>query len=175
VEYHAKANFRVLGKELGPDMKEAATKITALGTEEIVHILNGETVPLTLQSGKTISLDKDRVDIVREERQGLKVLNEGTLTVALDTTITPDLLYEGYVRDLIRGIQNARKETGLEVTDRIALTISGDEDLRAALDRFDQLVAEETLAVKIEWASQASGTPVEAGEEKTWTVKLAKV
>jgi isoleucyl-tRNA synthetase len=174
VEYHAKANFRVLGKELGPDMKEAATKIAALGTEEIVRILNGEIVPLVLQSGKTISLDKDRVDIVREERQGLKVLNEGTLTVALDTTITPDLLYEGYVRDLIRGIQNARKETGLEVTDRIALTISGDEDLRAALDRFDQLVAEETLAMKIEWSSQAIGTPVEAGE-KTWTVNLAKV
>jgi isoleucyl-tRNA synthetase len=113
-------------------------------------------------------------DIIREEKQGLKVLNEGTLTVALDTTITPDLLYEGYVRDLIRGIQNARKEAGLEVTDRIALAVSGDEELRAALDRFRQLVAEETLAVKLEWSSQTGGTPVEAGE-KTWTVRLAKI
>jgi isoleucyl-tRNA synthetase len=173
VEYHAKANFRVLGKELGPDMKEAAVRIAALGTEDIVRILNGETVSLTLRSGKTIGLDKDRVDIVREEKQGLKVLNEGTLTVALDTTITAELLHEGYVRDLIRGIQNARKEAGLAVTDRIALTVSGDEDLRAALDRFRQLVAEETLAVKLEWSSLSGGISVEAGE-KTWTVSLAK-
>ncbi len=173
VEYHAKANFRVLGKELGPDMKEAAAHISALDSAEIARILNGETVPLALRSGRTIGLDAERVEVVREERQGLKVLNEGTLTVALDTTITADLLHEGYVRDLIRGIQNARKEAGFEVTDRIVLRVFGDEDLHAALDRFRQLVAEETLAVKIEWSGQATETPVEAGE-KTWTVSLTK-
>jgi isoleucyl-tRNA synthetase len=76
-------------------------------------------------------------------------------------------------RDLIRGIQNARKEAGFEVTDRIVWTVSGDEELHAALERFSQLVAEETLAVKIEWSDQAKGISVEAGE-KTWTVSLAK-
>ena len=174
VEYHAKANFRVLGKELGPDMKEAAGLIAALGSDEIAKILEGGTIQLTLSSGKAINLDAARVEIVREEKHGLKVLNEGTLTVALNTTITDDLLREGYVRDLIRGIQNARKDAGLEVTDRIALKVSGDDELRGALRQFNQLVAEETLAVKIDWADQVEGTSVEAGE-KTWTVALAKV
>lgn len=174
VEYRAKANFRVLGKELGPDMKEAAGLIAALGSDKIAKILEGGTIELTLSSGKTINLDAARVEIVREEKHGLKVLNEGTLTVALETTITDDLLREGYVRDLIRGIQNARKDAGLEVTDRIALKVSGDDELRGALRQFNQLVAEETLAVKIDWADQVEGTSVEAGE-KTWTVALAKV
>ena len=173
VEYHAKANFRVLGKELGAEMKEAAAKIAALDTSAIKRILVGEQVPLTLASGRTVSLDASKVEIVREEKPGLKVLNEGTLTVALDTTITPELLYEGYVRDLIRGIQNARKEAGLEVTDRIKLALFGDDELHTALERFSQLVAEETLAVGIEWTKPKDGITVEAGE-KSWTVSLQK-
>jgi isoleucyl-tRNA synthetase len=173
VEYHAKANFRVLGKELGAEMKEAAAKIAALDTSAIKRILVGEQVPLTLASGRTVSLDASKVEIVREEKPGLKVLNEGTLTVALDTTINPELLYEGYVRDLIRGIQNARKEAGLEVTDRIKLALFGDDELHTALERFSQLVAEETLAVGIEWTKPKDGITVEAGE-KSWTVSLQK-
>jgi len=191
VEYHAKANFRVLGKEFGPEMKDAATRIAALGKADIVKILNAEPVSLTLASGRVVNLDTARVEIVREEKPGLKVLNEGTLTIALDTTITPELLYEGYVRDLIRGVQNARKDAGLEVTDRIVLTLGGDDELHAALDQFRALVAEETLAVGIEWraasgldgvaggasaaaaASGAAGTSVEAGE-KTWSLSLRK-
>ncbi|HCX95589.1 MAG TPA: hypothetical protein DHU26_01080, partial [Spirochaetaceae bacterium] len=85
----------------------------------------------------------------------------------------PELLYEGYVRDLIRGIQNARKEAGLEVTDRIKLALFGDDELHTALERFSQLVAEETLAVGIEWTKPKDGITVEAGE-KSWTVSLQK-
>jgi len=97
--------------------------------------------------------------------------------VALDTNITSELLYEGYVRDLIRGIQNARKEKGLDVTDRIILEVSGDDELKVALDRFGQIVAEETLALRIDWKSMdevmTNGFAVEAGD-KAWMVNLRK-
>ena len=177
VEYHAKANFRVLGKELGPYMKEAAAKIANLSSTEIARLLDGEQILIALSSGEKIALDSSRVDIIREEKQGLKVLNEGSLTVALDTNITSELLYEGYVRDLIRGIQNARKEKGLDVTDRIILEVSGDDELKVALDRFGQIVAEETLALRIDWKSMdevmTNGFAVEAGD-KAWMVNLRK-
>jgi len=177
VEYHAKANFRVLGKELGSYMKEAAEKIANLSSKEIARLLDEEHILLTLSSGKELILDSSRVDIIREEKQGLKVLNEGSLTVALDTNIDSELLYEGYVRDLIRGIQNARKEKGLDVTDRIILEVSGDDELRAALDRFGQMVADETLALRIDWKdidkAMINGFTVEAGD-KAWIFNLEK-
>ncbi|MCE1207699.1 MAG: isoleucine--tRNA ligase, partial [Spirochaetia bacterium] len=140
VEYSAKANFRVLGKELGKDMKAAAAEIEKLSAQQIIQLINGQAIQLTVGE-RTVSLTKEGVDIRRTEKAGLKVLNEGTLTVALDTTITRDLLNEGYVRDLIRGIQNLRKESGLEVTDRIHLAVSGDEDLAEAFRQYHALVA----------------------------------
>jgi isoleucyl-tRNA synthetase len=109
------------------------------------------------------------------EKPGLKVLNEGTLTVALDTVVTPDLLKEGYARDLVRGIQNLRKESGFEVTDRISLVLGGDEDLRSAFEAFRNFVAGEILADSIEWTSVSTdlATSIEAGE-KTWKAEIRK-
>lgn len=174
VTYHAKANFRILGKELGADMREAAQLISGLSASDIVRILGGEVVEIRLSSGRIVQLDEERVEIQREEKPGLKVLNEGTLTVVLDTTITTELLHEGYVRDLIRGIQNARKDAGLEVTDRIVLTVDGDAELKSALDQFRALVAEETLAIDICWSALPEGAAIEAGD-RTWRIALRKV
>jgi isoleucyl-tRNA synthetase len=175
VEYSAKANFRVLGKSLGKDMKVAAAAIETLSPESIVEILAGRSVDIEIP-GRLVRCDAESVEVRRIEKPGLKVLNEGTLTVALDTIVTPELLREGYVRDLIRGVQNLRKESGLEVTDRIALTVSGDLDLEQALTEFTSLVSGETLATAVEWtyAPLEAGTVVEAGE-KTWTVALRKL
>lgn len=174
VEYSAKANFRVLGKELGKDMKAAAAEIEKLSAQQIIQLINGQAIQLTVGE-RTVSLTKEGVDIRRTEKAGLKVLNEGTLTVALDTTITRDLLNEGYVRDLIRGIQNLRKESGLEVTDRIHLAVSGDEDLAEAFRQFHALVAGETLASTAEWQPvlASESVSIEAGE-KTWKAAIKK-
>ncbi|MDE5898348.1 MAG: isoleucine--tRNA ligase, partial [Treponemataceae bacterium] len=150
VEYKAKANFRVLGKELGPLMKKAADKIQGLGQDEIQSLLDGATLSIDIE-GSAVELDKDKILVERFEKDGLKVLNDGTLTVGLDARITDELRKEGYVRDLIRGIQNLRKETGLAVTDRIKLSVSGDEELRAALALFADFVSSETLAAEQVW------------------------
>jgi isoleucyl-tRNA synthetase len=177
VEYEVKANFRVLGKELGKDMKAAAAKIETLTHAEIQSVIEGASlsIDITGEGGGTraLLLTADKLDIRRIEKANLRVLNEGTLTVGLDTEITRELSMEGDIRDLIRGIQNARKEMGLSVTDRITLCIHGSDSLKEAWDSFGETAASETLAVKIEWARVEGQIPIEAGDE-TWQVKIQK-
>ena len=172
VEYKAKANFRVLGKELGPLMKAASAKIETLDQDAIQNILEGAKLAIEVE-GKSVGLDSTKVNVERFEKDNLKVLNEGTLTVGLDTKITDELKKEGYVRDLIRGIQNLRKETGLDVTDRISLTLAGDAELKAAYTMFADFVANETLATSAVWTDNLSGTEVEADDRK-WSVSIEK-
>ena len=172
VEYQARANFRVLGKELGKDMKAAAERIEALSQAEIQGLLEGATLSIDC-GGRAVEITPEKLDIRRIEKANLKVLNEGTLTVGLDTEVTGELSREGDVRDLVRGVQNARKEAGLEVTDRIALCIYGSDRLKQAWEAFSDYVASETLAVSMEWGESEGMIPLDAGDE-TWFVKLAK-
>ena len=175
VEYKAKANFKTLGKELGPLMKAAANKISELGQESIQSILDGSVLSIDVD-GKNVELTTDKIIVERIEKANLKVLNDGTITVGLDTEITEELKLEGFVRDLIRGIQNLRKESGLEVSDHINLTLSGDDELKKAYEMFADYISGETLADKTDWASKSDDkfTAVES-EEKIWSIKLAKV
>jgi isoleucyl-tRNA synthetase len=177
VHYEAKANFRVLGKELaaagrGKDMKAAAERIAALRQEEIQSLLEGAVLSLDLPNC-SIDITADKLDIRRIEGSTLKVLNEGTLTVALDTEITGELSREGDIRDLVRGVQTLRKESGLEVTDRIVLHIFGSDRLKAAWEDFSAYAAGETLAASAVWEEVPGMTAIEAGDE-TWRVKIEK-
>jgi isoleucyl-tRNA synthetase len=171
VVYEAKANFRVLGKELGKDMKAAAERIAALSQQEIQGLLEGATLSIEA-AGKPVEITAEKVDIRRIEKPGLGVLNEGTLTVALHTEVSEELAREGDVRDLIRGVQNLRKDRGLEVSDRIRLRIYGSDRLKAAWEAFADYVAEETLAVSVAW-EKTPGRELEAGDE-VWVVDLEK-
>jgi isoleucyl-tRNA synthetase len=172
VEYQAKANFRVLGKELGKDMKAAAARIEALSQTEIQGILEGATLSIDA-AGKAVEITAEKLDIRRVEKANLKVLNEGTLTVALDTEVTGELAREGDVRDLVRGVQNLRKEMGFAVTDRISLRLFGSDRLKAAWEVFAEYVAAETLATEVLWEKTQDGQEVEAGDE-AWLVKIGK-
>jgi isoleucyl-tRNA synthetase len=172
VEYEAKANFRVLGKELGKDMKAAADRIAALNQGEIQGLLEGATLSIEV-AGKPVDITADKVDVRRIEKADLRVLNEGTLTVALHTEVTGELAREGDVRDLIRGVQNMRKDTGLTITDRIRLRLYGSDRLKAAWEAFADYVAAETLAVSVDWAEN-QGRELEAGDE-VWTAEIQKV
>jgi isoleucyl-tRNA synthetase len=172
VEYEAKANFRVLGKELGKDMKAAAERIESLSQAEIQGLLEGATLSLDV-GGRAVEITTDKLDIRRLEKKNLKVLNEGTLTVGLDTEVTEELSREGDIRDLVRGVQNARKEANLDVTDRIALCIYGSARLKQAWEVFSDYVAAETLAVSMEWGETEGMIPLDSGDD-TWFVKLSK-
>ena len=173
VEYKAKANFRVLGKELGPLMKKAAEQIQTLTSEEIRSLLDGACLSLDID-GTSVELNTEKVLVERFEKDNLKVLNDGTLTVGLDSKITDELKKEGYVRDLIRGIQNLRKTSGFTVSDRIKLRVGGDAELESAFTLFKDFIANETLATEKTFCSSVSdGTLVEA-DDKNWSVAIEK-
>jgi isoleucyl-tRNA synthetase len=172
VEYQAKANFRILGKELGKGMKAAAERIEAFSQEEIQGLLEGAVLSIDVE-GRAVDITADKLDIRRLEKANLKVLNEGTLTAGLDTEVTEELAREGDVRDLIRGVQNLRKEQGFAVTDRICLYLSGSPRLKEAWDAFADYAAAETLASEVHWGPVAEQEPLEAGDD-SWLVKIER-
>jgi isoleucyl-tRNA synthetase len=172
VEYRPKANFRTLGKLLGKDMKAAASRIEKLSLADIHALLSSQNVPMDVE-GRSFSLTPEGVEIQRIEKQNLKVINDGSLTVALDPELTPELIQEGLVRDLVRGIQSLRKDEGLEVTDRIELTLFGSEALQAAVESYRAHLLSETLAVSWKWEKPREGTEIDCGGE-TSLVSLKK-
>ena len=174
VEYGAKANFRVLGKQLGAKMKNAAARIAKLAESQIADILDGKKVAIDVD-GETVRLDAENVIVERTEKEDLKVLNDGTLTVGLDTKITDSLKKEGYARDLVRGIQNLRKSSGFDITDRIKLSVSGDAELKSAFEEFKDFIAGETLASSIEWSEDLQNAAVVESDDKNWSIAVEKI
>ena len=182
VEYSAKANFKVLGKELGAKMKTAAAQIEKLSSAEIESLFDGATLSIDVE-GQAVELTSDKVILNRIEKANLKVLNEGTLTVALNTQVTEELLLEGYIRDLVRAVQNLRKESGLEVTDRITLSVSGtDTDgkhlLQKAFEANKDYLMNETLAVEAVFGAELpagkTAAELDMGEGLCWHIALEK-
>ena len=172
VEFSAKPNYRVLGKELGKDMKLAAARIADLSKDEILSLLDGSTLSIEI-GDSSLELNEERVIVQRQEKENLKVLNEGSLTIALDPDISDDLYREGVVRDIVRSVQNLRKERDLDVTDRIVLFLHGEEPVKSAVEDFQDHLMEETLATDWEWKETSSGVEIECGDE-TCVVDLAK-
>jgi isoleucyl-tRNA synthetase len=172
VTYEVKANFRTLGKELGKDMKAAAEHIAALGQNEVQGLLNGAAVSIDIGS-RRIDVTAEKLNIRRIEKANLKVMNEGALTVGLDAEISEELSQEGDARDLVRGVQNERKEMGLEVTDRIRLKVFGSGKLEQAWRHFADFVQSETLASAAEWVRLDGMKEIDAGDE-TWLVCIEK-
>ncbi len=167
VEYQAKPNYRVLGKQLGKDMKRAAKRIEELRMKEIQSLLESATLSIDLD-GRNLDITKESVIIRRNEKENLKVLNEGSLTVALDPEITPELKQEGTVRDIVRSIQNLRKEAGLDVTDRIHLSVYGSEEIKEAIEQHQDHLVNETLTVSWEWNRKNDASEVECGDERCY-------
>ena len=172
VEYSAKANFRVLGKQLGGKMKLAAAEIVKLTNDQIASMLNGQKLTVKVD-GEEVELNEENTIIERKEKEDLKIINEGTLTVGLDTKITDSLKKEGYARDLIRGVQNLRKESGFEITDRINLKVNGDDELKAAFQMFKEFITSETLTLEAQWTESANKVEIES-DDKKWTIEVTK-
>lgn len=170
VVYTAKPNYRVLGKRLGKDMKAAAARIEGLSMREIQSLLEGATLSMEIGRGDTalrvFDLTEEGVIIARTEKENLKVLNEGSLTVALDPELSDELIQEGMARDLVRGIQNLRKEMDLEVTDRIELFLFGSQRVKEAVEANEGSLKYDTLAVSWQWKKHDRAVEIECGQEK---------
>lgn len=172
VSYSAKANFKVLGSKLGKNMKEVASKIQNIFSDEISKILDGRKFEIDFSEGK-IHITKDDIIVQRSEKENVKAVNDGSLTVGYDTEITEELLAEGIARDVVRSVQVERKESGFEVSDHINLTVDGSELIRKAVTAYADYIKSETLADTLTLAPN-DGAEHEAGDEKI-TVKVQKV
>jgi isoleucyl-tRNA synthetase len=144
-----KPNFKALGPKFGKDMKLIASAISAFGADDIKNIEQNGNIDVEI-NGKNITLGFDDVEITSQDIEGWLVANEGALTVALDVTINEELRKEGIARELVNRIQNLRKDSGFEVTDRIDVQLQNDPQVAAAIASNEEYIKSETLTEKLE-------------------------
>jgi isoleucyl-tRNA synthetase len=156
-----KPNFKTLGPKFGKDMRLIANEIQNFSKEDINKIEKSGSISIDIQ-GKNINLGLEDVEITSKDIEGWLVANEGSYTVALDVTITEDLRKEGIARELVNRIQNARKDSGLEVTDKIKLTVLNFENLQEAISENKTYIMSETLTQELVFVDELTvGTPIE--------------
>ncbi|WP_445757514.1 isoleucine--tRNA ligase [Polaribacter sp.] len=143
-----KPNFKTLGPKFGKDMALIANKVQNFSKEDINKIEKEGTISIEI-NGKNINLGLQDVEISSKDIAGWLVANEGSYTVALDINITEDLRKEGIARELVNRIQNARKESGFEVTDKIKLTVLNFENLEQAISDNKTYIIRETLTQEL--------------------------
>lgn len=163
-----KPNFKTLGKAYGKQMKEIAAAFPQLSQEAIAAIEASDEYTLSLPSGDVV-LKKGDYEITSEDMPGWLVASDGPLTLALDITVTDELRREGIARELINRIQNLRKDSGFEVTDRVRVGIFAvvhefSAEIADALSVYADYVASQTLAVSVAMTDAPSGTDVEWGD-----------
>jgi len=143
-----KPNFKVLGPKFGKDMKAIAAAVNQLGQDDIQKIEHKGKIMLALKN-KSIILRLTDVDISSQDIEGWSVASSGALTVALDVTIDENLRKEGIARELVNRIQNLRKESGFEVTDKIDIKILKDGFVENAVSSNEQYIKTETLTTEL--------------------------
>lgn len=140
-----KCNFKILGKKFGPLMKQVAAAVTAMNQEQISILENEGKIVLDL-NGTPAEIETSEVEIFSEDIPGWVVANEGVLTVALDTVVTEELRREGIARELVSKIQNIRKSSGFEITDKIKVSLSKNEQTDGAVKEYNTYICNQVLA-----------------------------
>ncbi|NLN24540.1 MAG: isoleucine--tRNA ligase [Bacteroidetes bacterium] len=169
-----KPDFKVLGPRFGKEMKQIAQLISEFGQQEIATLEREGEIEVFLNKKSTI-LALSEVIITSQDIEGWLVANYNGTTVALDIHVTPELKNEGIARELVNRIQNLRKDSGFEVTDRIEITIQEDNMLNEAVKNNIQYIKEETLANTLEFvASLPNGTEITFDGIKTY-INIKKV
>lgn len=149
---NVKCNFRVMGKKFGKLMKSVSNAVTEMSQSQISELETKGQLKLNVENQDVI-IDIADVDIMSQDIPGWSVSNEGTTTVALDITITPELKNEGNARKIIKQIQGLRKSQGYEITDRIKVTITENPETKAVLESFKDNISSQVLANSIELGS----------------------
>ena len=164
-----KPNFKALGPKFGKEMRFIAAEVQRFTKEDIIKIEKYGNISLEI-NGKEITLEREDVEISSKDIEGWLVANEGGLTVALDVTITEELRKEGVARELVNRIQNARKDTGLEVTDKIRLTVLNFENLQHAIQENKAYIMSETLTQELVFVDA-----LDAGTEIAFDTIISKI
>ena len=162
-----KPNFKVLGPKFGKDMRFIAAEVGKFTQEDINKIEKDKNISINVNE-KNITLSLEDVEISSKDIEGWLVANEGALTVALDVTITDDLRKEGIARELVNRIQNARKDTGLEVTDKIKLTVLNYANLKDSINDNKDYIMSETLTKELVFVDELNnGVEIEFDDIKS--------
>lgn len=175
-----KPNFKTLGKRYGKQMKEIASAFAVMDQKSIAEIERSgmaEDPRYLLQlAGGDVVLERGDYEITSEDMPGWLVASEGKLTVALDITISEALKREGTARELVNRIQNLRKESGFDVTDKIVAIVEKNPEIVASLEDYLQYVCSQTLCNNIELQEAPQGAAeVEWGNNETLRIKISRV
>ena len=166
-----KCNFRVMGKKYGKLMKGVANAMAELSQPEIAQ-LEKEGVFNIVVDGQPVTVEAADLEIISEDIPGWLVANDGNLTVALEVELNEQLIREGMARELINRVQNLRKDNGLEITDRIDVTVTPQEKVEEAMADFGDYVRTQVLADSITFAENDG--PAVAFDDFTLNIKVDK-
>jgi isoleucyl-tRNA synthetase len=139
-----KPEYSVLGKRFGKNMKAAAAALESLGAESVVELVEKGSVSVEI-GGKSENISLEEVKVESETAEGFESEADGDLTVILETKLTDELRREGTARDLVNRIQNFRKESGFEVSDRIELAWKGPDEIKRVFEEYREHICSETL------------------------------
>ncbi len=167
-----KPNFKTLGAKCGKYMKQVAALVASFTQEQIAAVESNPETVLTVEGVEFVTTPAD-FDITSEDMPGWLVASEGKLTVALDITITDELRREGVARELVNRIQNIRKESGFEVTDKISVEIEATELTTPAVESFADYIAQQTLAVDVKAVATPNGAVVVDSDIDESPLKIA--
>jgi isoleucyl-tRNA synthetase len=157
VSYEAKPNYRALGPRFGKKMPQVAAAVAALDPAHVASVLaEGGEIGIAID-GTDHSLGPDDITLALQPLEGYEVEAEASHAVALQLELDDELRREGLAREIVHAVQNARKDAGLEITDRIALTLAGDPDLLAAAQTHQDYLANEVLATSVSYADSPNG------------------
>jgi len=172
-----KPNFKALGPKYGKMMKQIAGAVNAFNQDDIAKIEQDEKYLLNIE-GQEIEILIDDVEIITQDIPGWLITGMGNLTVALDVTLTPELIEEGIARDLVNRIQNLRKDKGFEVTDKINLKIEKNKKISNAIQNNYDYICSETLAEKLDLTDKLSDDEiirVELADKLEASISIEKV
>ena len=170
-----KCNFRTMGKKFGKLMKIVAASVDSLSQEQIAELEKNGQISLQLSSGDTVQIEAVDVEIFSEDIPGWTVANEGNLTVALDIVVTDELRTEGVAREIVKRIQNLRKESGFEITDRIAIHLTHSEYTDRAVNDYKDYICGQVLANTIDLSEHLQNPTILDFDEYTVQVEIEKV
>lgn len=169
-----KPNFKTLGPKFGKDMKAISEATAKLTNDDILKLETDGKIELSLPD-KTIELDLEDFEIMTTDIPGWMVASNGNVTVALDITLTDELRAEGLARELVNRVQNLRKESGFEVTDKIRLMIKSNNKLETAVNQNKDYICAETLTTQLEFLPEINnGLKIELNDLET-EIAISKI
>ena len=168
-----KPNFKVLGPRFGKDMKLIAAKINSFTSADIQSIEREGKIEVDV-NGKLLTLESGDVEITSQDIEGWLVANSGNITVALDITISEELKREGIARELVNRIQNFRKDSGFEVTDKIDVTLQKDGTVEEAVEQNIEYIKTETLTANLDLAEEVNNGLEVSFDEVTTRLLIKK-